>query len=319
MAQQVSTRRIVFMGTPGFAVESLRALLDAGIAVAAVVTAPDRPAGRGQQLRMSAVKTFALERGLPVLQPEKLRDPAFLDALDALRADLYVVVAFRMLPAVVWQKPPLGTINLHASLLPAYRGAAPINWALINGEHRTGATTFFIREEIDTGDILDRVELPIGPDENAGELHDRLMRAGAELLTRTVRRLLDGDRTSSPQQAADGALPSAPKLTPENCRVRWDLPAQLVHDHIRGLSPQPGAWSVLRRPDGREERFKLLAARPVDGSAAAPGTVHADGSLRVRCADGWIELLELQPEGKRRMAAADYLRGAAGLHGAMFT
>lgn len=317
MEPQLSTRRIVFMGTPAFAVESLRALLEAGIAVAAVVTAPDRPAGRGQRLRMSAVKEFALERELTVLQPEKLRDPAFLETLDALRADLYVVVAFRMLPAVVWQKPPLGTINLHASLLPAYRGAAPINWAIINGERRTGATTFFIREEIDTGDILDAVEVPIGPDENAGVLHDRLMRAGAELLTRTARRLLDGDRTSSPQQA-DGALPTAPKLTPENCRLRWDQPARRVHDLIRGLSPLPGAWSVLRRIDGREERFKLLAGRLVDGGAAAPGTVNADGSLRVRCADGWIELLELQPEGKRRMAAADYLRGAGDLQGASF-
>lgn len=318
MEPQVSTRRIVFMGTPDFAVESLRALLDAGIAVAAVVTAPDRPAGRGQRLRLSAVKEFALERGLPVLQPEKLRDPAFLEALDALRADLYVVVAFRMLPAAVWQKPPLGTINLHGSLLPAYRGAAPINWAIINGERRTGATTFFIREEIDTGDILDAVELPIGPDENAGELHDRLMRAGAELLTRTVRRLLDGDRTSSPQPAATGALPTAPKLTPENCRVRWGLPAQRVHDHIRGLCPLPGAWSMLHRADGRQERFKLLAARPVEGADAAPGAVHADGALRVRCANGWIELLELQPEGKRRMSAAEYLRGAGDLHGAVF-
>lgn len=314
------SKRIVFMGTPEFAVASLAALLQAGIAVAGVVTAPDKPAGRGRQLRMSAVKEFALAHGLPVLQPVKLRDPGFLAALDALGASLFVVVAFRMLPAEVWKRAPLGTINLHASLLPAYRGAAPINWAIINGEERTGATTFFIREEIDTGDMLDRVALDIGADETAGALHDRLKTAGAELLVGTVQRILRGDRACAPQPSAIAGLPIAPKLTTEGCRIDWRLPRKRVHDFIRGLSPHPGAWAELRRVDGSAMHFKVLAASIADPDASTlPGTIDTShGGLRIACADGWIEAREVQPEGKRRMPAADFLRGAGDLSHARF-
>lgn len=303
--------RILFMGTPEFAVASLNALVNSGHRVVGVVTAADKPAGRGRQLRMSAVKERALELGLPVLQPERLRDPAFLEALDALHADLYVVVAFRMLPEVVWSKPALGTINLHGSLLPQYRGAAPINWAVINGETRTGATTFFIRHEIDTGDIIDRVELPIGPETTAGELHDEMMMKGAQLLERTVASIAAGTATKLPQSGEPGTLKHAPKLTPENCRIRWSDNARAVHDHVRGLSPYPGAWTLMRTSKGTAH-FKVLAAR-MQGSApnAHPGTAHLDGNrLVVHCGDGVLELLEVQPEGRKRMGAGEFIRGA---------
>lgn len=314
------SKRIVFMGTPEFAVASLDALLRAGIEVVAVVTAPDKPAGRGRQLRMSAVKEFALAQGLQVLQPVKLRDPEFHAALDATGASLYVVVAFRMLPVEVWKRAPLGTINLHGSLLPAYRGAAPINWAIINGEERTGATTFFIREEIDTGDTLDRVEIPIGLEETAGEVHDRLKDVGAELLVRTVQRVLAGDRSSTPQPEGDGAFPIAPKLTTDGCRIQWSQPTMRVHDFIRGLSPFPGAWTQLVRADGSRMQFKVLRSVIAIGPAQSqPGAILASGDqLLVACADGWLRALEIQPEGKRRMPAADFLRGAGELNNAHF-
>jgi len=309
------SKRIVFMGTPDFAVASLDALVRSGIEVAAVVTAPDKPAGRGQQMRMSAVKEFALSLGLPVLQPAKLRDPVFNAALDRAAASLYVVVAFRMLPAEVWNRPEAGTINLHGSLLPAYRGAAPINWAIINGETRTGATTFFIRQEIDTGDLLDRAETEIGPDETAGELHDRLKELGADLLVKTVQRVLSGDRSSTPQAVGAGGWPIAPKLTTEGCRILWSLPAKRVHDFIRGLSPFPGAWSVLVRSDGSRLKFKVLRASIHEaGTHAEPGSVQIIGyRMLVACNPGWLRALEVQPEGKRRMAAEEFLRGAPDL------
>lgn len=319
MEDPVAQKRIIFMGTPEFAVGSLDALLRAGIRVSAVVTAPDRPAGRGRQLRMSAVKRHAIEHGLPVLQPEKLRDPAFLEALDGHAADLLAVVAFRMLPAAVWQRPRLGTINLHASLLPSYRGAAPINWAIINGERVTGATTFFIREEIDTGDIIDQVQVGIGPEENAGQLHDRLMTAGAALLVRTVQQVLRGTHSSHPQSTGTLPLPTAPKLTTEGCRIDWTAAAAKVHDHIRGLSPHPGAWTRLRFGDGRTIHFKVLAGRPADATLPPfpPGSVHdSAGRLLIHCRDGCLEALDVQPEGKRRMTAAEFLRGAGQLDGA---
>ena len=309
----MSKGRIVFMGTPEFAVASLEALIATGIEVAAVVTAPDKPAGRGRQLRMSAVKEAAVNHGLRILQPERLRDPVFLDELDAISAELFVVVAFRMLPEAVWRKPALGTINLHASLLPAYRGAAPINWAIIDGESRTGATTFFIQEKIDTGDILDAVELDIGPEENAGELHDRLMHAGAYLLVGTVLRVLRGDRSSVPQPAIADGLPVAPKLTPEACRIGWNGRARKVHDFVRGLSPVPGAWTMMERSGAPLERFKILSAREqlADRDAGAPGELRIEGdALLVACGGGWITVLELQPEGRKRMKAAEFLRGA---------
>lgn len=308
-----TSRKVVFMGTPEFAVRSLDALVKAGIDVVGVVTAPDKPAGRGRQLQGSAVKARAQELGLPLLQPVKLRDPDFHRQLAELHADLFVVVAFRMLPEAVWTMPQLGTINLHASLLPQYRGAAPINWAVINGETTTGATTFFIRHEIDTGDVLMREELSIGADETAGELHDRLASMGGALLARTVQHVLDGTIQRQPQQAdANVALRSAPKLTPENCRIDWHNGAARVHNHIRGLSPYPGAWTQWHQGD-RTLHFKVLrssltASAPT--SSTAPGAVHVDREgMMVRCSDGWLRLTEVQMEGKRRMSAAEVARG----------
>lgn len=317
----MNAKRILFMGTPDFAVGSLNSLVEAGFDVAAVVTAPDKPAGRGRELRMSAVKQRALELGLTVLQPERLRDPAFLEELDRMGASLYVVVAFRMLPEVVWARPPLGTINLHASLLPQYRGAAPINWAIINGETTTGVTTFFIRHEIDTGDIIDQERVVIGPDDNVGTMHDRLMGTGAALLARTVGSILDGTarRTQQglrqPQGDNTYELKHAPKLTPENCRIDWKRPAQQVHDHVRGLSPHPGAWTRLVAGNGEALNFKLYAARPMDVAfSGTPGTVRQQGDgLLVACGSGSLELLEVQPEGRRRMTGAEFLRGAHAL------
>lgn len=316
----MSKHRIIFMGTPEFAVASLKALVDAGFDVAAVVTAPDRPAGRGRQLRASAVKEYAVAHGLPVLQPERLRDPEFLNALDALRASLYIVVAFRMLPEVVWSKPELGTINLHGSLLPDYRGAAPINWAIMNGEHTTGVTTFYIRQQIDTGDIIAQETFAITPDENAGELHDRMKEIGASLLVRTAEAICSGTAGRKAQPVTPGAFAKeAPKLTPTNCRIDWSRTAQQVHDHIRGLSPYPGAWTMLVPATGPPVHFKVLAARIVnDHPMGQPGAVHSTKEgLFVHCAEGCMELLEVQAEGKRRMSAAEYLRGNGGLEQAV--
>lgn len=305
----MSKGRILFMGTPEFAVVSLNALVAAGFEVVAVVTAPDKPAGRGRRPRASAVKERAMALGLPVLQPLLLKDPAFLAELDRLAATLYVVVAFRMLPRAVWDKPAMGTINLHASLLPDYRGAAPINWAVINGESITGATTFKIAEAIDTGDILLRQELGIGPEDNAGDVHDRLMMLGAGLLVRTVEGLFAGTLTAIPQ--GQGASHVAPKLTPANCRIAWSEPTGRVHDLVRGLAPHPGAWTTWITPGAAPQRFKVLRTRPSDRSGdAEAGAVTINGDLLfVRTKTGWLEILELQPEGARRMDAASYIRG----------
>lgn len=308
----MSTPRIVFMGTPGFAVGTLNALIDAGIEVAAVVTAPDKPAGRGRQLRMSAVKERAVELGLPVLQPEKLRDPAFLAELDRIAPTLQVVVAFRMLPEVVWGRPPLGTVNLHASLLPQYRGAAPINWAIINGERETGVTTFLLTHEIDTGDLLLQERVPIGPDTTAGELHDQLMHIGAALMVRTVQGLHDGTLTGVPQQSpTDGTLRNAPKIHPPDLLLDPALRAQQLHDHARGMSPFPGAWLQLNMDERPPMQFKLLRTRITDEAVDAPaGTLRMlKDRLLLACADRWLELLEVQAEGKRRMTAAEFVRG----------
>ena len=307
----MNNKRIVFMGTPEFAVASLDALIEAGIEVAAVVTAPDRPAGRGKQLRSSAVKQRALELGLPILQPEKLKDPSFHEQLDRIDASLYVVVAFRMLPQIVWDRPPLGTINLHASLLPAYRGAAPINWAIINGERTTGVTTFRLQQEIDTGDILLQEPIDIGEDETAGELHDRMMVIGAQLLVRTVEACLAGTIDPRPQTMdTEKVPPLAPKIDPTTCRIDPHLPAQNVHDLIRGMSPYPGAWCMLHL-GGSGVHFKILRSRISPSiDRAEPGTVRViDGTFHFACGDGWLEALEVQPEGKRRMQAAEFLRG----------
>jgi methionyl-tRNA formyltransferase len=308
----MSGQRIVFMGTPEFAVRSLDALVSAGIDVAAVVTATDKPAGRGRQVRMPAVKEFALSNGLLVLQPEKLKDPDFHSVLKAVGADLFVVVAFRMLPESIWRMPPLGTINLHASLLPQYRGAAPINWAVINGERITGGTTFFIRHEIDTGDVLMQEQLPIGPDETAGEVHDRLAVMGGRLLATTVGEVLKGRALARPQSVLDaGPLRTAPKLTPENCRIAWNVPVQKVHNLVRGLSPFPGAWTIWTE-NSRSMHFKVLRTAVTDRptSDRTVGTVERDeDGLRVACTDRWLRLLEVQAEGKRRMSGAEFARG----------
>ncbi len=306
-------RRIIFMGTPEFAVASLNALVDARLEVVAVVTAPDRPAGRGQQMRMSAVKQRAIEMGLPLLQPEKLRAPDFLAQLDALDASLYIVVAFRMLPETVWNRSALGTVNLHASLLPDYRGAAPINWAIINGERRTGVSTFLISADIDTGDILLREEVAILEDDDAGSLHERMKTVGADLLVRTTKDIFDGTVTGMPQMDFIGDVAhDAPKLTRENCRIDWTLSAKRIHDLVRGLAPEPGAWSMWADPGKPEAPFKILRSRPLaqghhKGKTGAV-IVH-DGKLLVQCGAGVLEAVMVQAQGKRPMEGAAFVRG----------
>jgi methionyl-tRNA formyltransferase len=298
------------MGTPEFAVAPLDALVKAGVNVVGVITAPDKPAGRGMQLQQSAVKKYALEQGLNILQPEKLKNPQFLEQLKALQADLQVVVAFRMLPEVVWNMPRLGTINLHASLLPHYRGAAPINWAVINGEKETGLTTFKLQHEIDTGNILLQQKLPIGDNETAGELHDRMKEAGAELVVGTVEGLGAGTLQETPQAAlANGheQLKLAPKIFTDTCKINWNKPVDDIFNLIRGLSPYPAAFTYL---DG-----KLLKIFKADKTLAAPaiaaGEYETDGKtyLRFAAADGYINVVELQLEGKKRMRVEDFLRG----------
>lgn len=308
----MSGKRILFMGTPEFAVATLDALVTDGLEVCAVVTAPDRPAGRGRQLRASAVKQRALELGLPVLQPERLKDPDFLAQLDTLAASLYVVVAFRMLPEMVWTKPKLGTVNLHASLLPAYRGAAPINWAVVNGERHTGVTTFLIQHEIDSGDLLLQETVSIMPEDTAGDVHDRLMTIGAALMVRTVHGLFNGTIQPVPQiMDATTTVPTAPKLTPLNTRLHFDGAAERVHDLVRGMSPFPGAWCEWKQGDAPALHCKLLRSRVVQHDAtSAPGTVSiVDDKLLVACGPGWLQVLDIQLEGRKRMPAADLLRG----------
>jgi methionyl-tRNA formyltransferase len=302
--------RIVFMGTPDFAVPSLAILQQSQHEVVAVVTAPDKPSGRGRQLRPTPVKAAAAAHGLEVLQPEKLRQEAFVSRLQALQPDLMVVVAFRMLPEVVWSIPTIGTFNLHASLLPDYRGAAPINWVLINGEVRSGATTFFIDRQIDTGHLLLQTEVDIPRHWNAGDLHDHLMEVGAELVLRTVQGLVDG--TLGPQPQDDRlARHRAPKLFKADCRIDWAQPAERLYHFIRGLSPYPTAWTTLE-----EQNLKVYRAEVSGRSdAAAPGTAVAqpqDGRLEVATGEGWIQLLEIQLPGKKRVAVEDFLRGYKG-------
>ena len=301
--------RIIFMGTPEFAVASLAALLGAGKDIVAVVTAPDRPAGRGQQLRQSAVKQYAVAKGIPVLQPEKLRHPDFLAELSALRADLQVVVAFRMLPEAVWNMPVHGTVNLHASLLPQYRGAAPINHAVINGERESGVTTFLLQHEIDTGGILFAEPVAIGPEDTAGDLHDRLMVVGASLLVKTVDAIADGTAVPVPQTqfAVAGELKHAPKIFREDCLIDWNRPVSTVHNLIRGLSPYPTAYTLL---DGKT--LKIFEADKVETAPHhEPGTPHTDGKtfLHFACSDGYIAAKTLQIEGKKRMEVTEFLKG----------
>ena len=303
--------RIVFMGTPEFAVPCLSSLHESDFNVAAVVTAPDKPAGRGRKISASPVKEFALKEGLTLLQPEKLRDTSFIKTLTDLKADIFIVVAFRMLPEEVWRIPPLGTFNLHASLLPQYRGAAPINHAIINGETSTGVTTFLIDKEIDTGKILLSKATDILPYENAGSLHDRLMVMGADLVLETAKRLYDGTVKPAAQKIKPGAtLNAAPKIFPADTIINWREPAVRVYDRIRGLSPSPGAVTTLRRED-RALRMKIFEGRVIDNVITIPGTIisHGKDDLIICCSSGAIEVLSLQPEGRKRMTAAEFMRG----------
>lgn len=306
--------RIVFMGTPEFAVESLRCLVEGGYNVAGVITMPDKPAGRGHKLLASPVKQYALEHGLPLLQPEKLKAPGFVEALRAWRADLQVVVAFRMLPEVVWAMPRLGTFNLHASLLPQYRGAAPINWAVINGETETGLTTFFLRHEIDTGEIIRQVRIPIAATDNAGTVHDRLMGLGGRLVTETVDDILEGRAHPVPQEEVPVAeeLRPAPKIFKDTCRICWDRPVKQVHDLVRGLSPRPAAWTELHTPDGQAVVVKVFETEMLPQPRPyAPGTLLTDGKtyLHVAAADGLLSIRSLQLPGKKRLGTGELLRG----------
>lgn len=305
--------RIVFMGTPEFAVPSLRALVAGGYNVVGVVTTPDKPAGRGQKLHRSDVKLAALELGLPVLQPEKLKAPEFVAAMQALRPDLGIVIAFRMLPEVIWAMPRLGTFNLHASLLPQYRGAAPINWAVINGETETGVTTFLLNQEIDKGAIIGQVRVPILPEDNVGSLYDKLMHRGTSLVTETVDRIAAGDISPIEQQHVDeSALHPAPKIFKEDCLIDWSWDGRRIVNFVRGLSPYPAAWTRLLREEQEANSAKIFEAHFEAGGPEAPcGTIDTDNRkyLRIRCADGWIDVLSLQLSGKKRMAAQELLLG----------
>ena len=295
-----------------FAVPPLRALVRSGYNVVGVVTTPDKPAGRGQKLHESDVKIAARELGLPILQPEKLRDPAFVSTMEELRPDLGIVIAFRMLPEVVWAMPRLGTFNLHASLLPQYRGAAPINWAIINGESKTGVTTFLLNHEIDKGAILGQVEMPIQPEDNVGTLYDRLMTVGADLVVQTVERIAAGEITPVVQPDEDASLQPAPKIFKNDCLIDWTQSGKHIIDFIRGLSPYPAAWTRLLREEQEANSAKIFEAHFETGGPEAPcGTIDTDNRkyLRIRCADGWIDVLSLQLSGKKRMAAQELLLG----------
>ena len=304
------------MGTPEFAVASLDALVGGGYNVVGVVTMPDKPAGRGYKMQFSAVKEYALAHNLPLLQPEKLKNEEFLDALRALHADLQIVVAFRMLPEVVWAMPPLGTFNLHGSLLPQYRGAAPINWAIINGEQETGVTTFFLQQEIDTGDLILQKRTPITDGDNAGTIHDRLMSIGAAAVVETVDCIIAGTAPKTPQPQGV-TLKSAPKIFKETCRVDWTQSCHQIFNFVRGLSPYPAAWSVLHTDDKTIDIKLFEVTREPATHTLQAGQVVCDGKnyLKVAVADGFVKIESLQPAGKKRMSAADWLRGQHGAPG----
>ncbi len=305
--------RIVFFGTPDFAVASLETLLRSEHEIAAVVTGPDKPAGRGKHLMESAVKQAAIRHNIPVLQPEKLKNEDFVNALREIGADLFIVIAFRMLPEVVWTMPPLGTFNLHASLLPRYRGAAPINWAVINGDTETGVTTFFLKHEIDTGDVIQQEKIGIGPDDDAGTIHDRLMELGARLTLETVENIARGNLSPIPQDQIDNGLEPAPapKIFKETCHIDWNRNAADVRNLIRGLAPYPAAWTAVEADGAQAGTMKIYSTRLTDTPASEPGKVRigSKGSMTVDCADFALEILSLQPQGKKRMPTADYLRG----------
>ena len=307
--------RIIYLGTPDFAVESLRRLVEGGYNVVGVVTMPDKPKGRHASILVpSPVKEYALSKGLKVMQPEKLKDETFLEELRSLHADLQIVVAFRMLPQVVWAMPKFGTFNLHASLLPQYRGAAPINWAVINGETETGITTFFLKQEIDTGEVIDQVRIPIADTDNVGDVHDRLMMLGGDLTVKTVDAIIAGNVTSTPQELLtnDTPLRPAPKIFKETCRIDWTKGVKRVYDFVRGLSPYPAAWTELKLGDKSPITMKIFETEKHFCSHALPvGTVETDRTayLRVALADGYLYLKSIQIAGKKRMNVNDFLRG----------
>jgi methionyl-tRNA formyltransferase len=299
--------RIIFMGTPEFAVPSLEILVENKYNVVAVVTAPDKPQGRGQKITYSPVKECALKYNLPVLQPEKLKSPEFISTLKSYQANLQIVVAFRMLPEAVWSMPSVGTFNLHASLLPQYRGAAPINWAIINGEKETGATTFFLKHEIDTGSIIFQVREPIYDDDNVGTLYERLMKKGAELVLKTVQAIEQNNYPSVPQPES-GALKHAPKIFKETCEVHWNKKSEEVRNFVRGLSPYPAAWTHFG-----EKIFKIfkVSIPPATDAPLSTETIRTDNKnyLHIKTSDGWVAIDELQPEGKKRMSIQEFFRG----------
>ncbi|MEY8706435.1 methionyl-tRNA formyltransferase [Bacteroides faecichinchillae] len=306
--------RIVYMGTPDFAVETLRQLVEGGYNVVGVITMPDKPAGRGHKVQYSPIKQYALEQNLPLLQPEKLKDEAFVEALRAWKADLQIVVAFRMLPEVVWNMPRLGTFNLHASLLPQYRGAAPINWAVINGDTETGITTFFLKHEIDTGEVIQQVRVPIADTDNVEIVHDKLMMLGGKLVVETVDDILNGTVKSIPQEemAVVGELRPAPKIFKETCRIDWNQPVKKVYDFIRGLSPYPAAWTELINSEGEAVVMKVFESEKVNETHdLTPGTIVTDGKeyIKVAVLDGFVSILSLQLPSKKRLKTDELLRG----------
>ncbi len=306
--------RIVYMGTPDFAVEPLRRLVEGGYHIAGVITMPDKPAGRGHKIQYSPVKQYAMEQNLPLLQPEKLKDEAFVQALREWKADLQIVVAFRMLPEVVWNMPRLGTFNLHASLLPQYRGAAPINWAVINGDTETGITTFFLKHEIDTGEVIQQVHVPIADTDNVGTVHDKLMMLGGTLVVETVDAILHGTVKPIAQEemAIVGEFRPAPKIFKETCKIDWRQPVKKVYDFIRGLSPYPAAWSELITPEGEAVVVKVFESEKIHEPHQLPaGTIVTDGKkyIKVATADGFVSILSLQLPGKKRLGTDELLRG----------
>ena len=316
MATVNRTLRIIFMGTPEFAVATLNKIHKGKHTVAAVVTVPDKPAGRGKKLRASAVKEYAIQNDLPLLQPEKMKDPVFLDALKNYQADLFVIVAFRMLPEVVWAMPPLGTFNLHASLLPQYRGAAPINHAIINGEKQSGVTTFFIDKKIDTGKIIMQKTVSISEEDSAGDLHDKLMLIGADLVLETIDKIALGTVKEIAQEdliSETQELKPAPKIFKEDCRINWQKPVADIHNLIRGLSPYPAAFTQLKTEDGKIMNLKIFASvvysRNENNGEAGKFLTDSEHFLRVICTDGVIEIKELQLEGKKKMNTGDFLKG----------
>lgn len=308
--------KIVYMGTPEFAVESLKRLVEGGYNVVGVITMPDKPMGRhGSVLQPSPVKEYALSQGLKILQPERLKDEVFLEELRALQADLQIVVAFRMLPEVVWNMPPMGTFNLHAALLPQYRGAAPINWAVINGDTETGITTFFLKHEIDTGDIIQQVRVPIEDTDNVGVVYDKLMMLGGDLVLETVDAILAGTIKPIPQDELiqpETELRPAPKIFKETCRIDWNMGVKRVYDFVRGLSPYPAAWTEMVMPDGTRQVVKIYETEKKIVSHPLPvGQIDTDGKsyFRIAVPDGFVHLLSLQLAGKKRMGVGDFLRG----------